>query len=188
MGISIGHPDARHISSGFKLPNRADHVGIDIQIHNPNHTLGQLGLIYGVPVYASHDGIVLVAQSNNASAGNWVVIRSTARDPNSPFYPEANSYIVSRYLHLSGPPLVGLGPITQGTRIGYVGNSGFTRGSGPLVNPNNPHGARLSSGHLHLDFNHRNITGNTAAILPFAINPQRFFPNVTFTGQTNYVD
>jgi len=146
---------SRHISSGYKLPNRSGHAAIDIV-----HPSGP-GIIAGEAVFSAHSGFVEIAGWNNM-AGNWVVIRSNVRD-----HPATNNWIVSRYMHLQNTPTVSRGNINQGIRIGNVGNTGESSGA-----------------HLHLDFNNRNLLDNMSN---FSINPQRFFPNIAFTGATSRV-
>ena len=162
---------SRHIGSGFRLPQRPGHEGIDIQRHAPNHVAGTYNAIMGEAVFAVHSGTVAVSQWN-ACAGWWVAIRSDIIDADG-------SRIVSRYMHLRDRPLVRADVpnprINQGVQIGNVGNSGDTRGQGP--------GGR-SSGHLHLDFNNGNLLDNIGWA---TINPQRFFPNINFTGATSNV-
>ena len=146
---------SRHISSGYRLPGRLSHNGIDIV--DPRGS----GVIEGEPVFAAHSGTV-VASGFLDSTGNWVAIMSDVIDP------ATNAHIVSRYLHLRDRPLVSQGQrIAQGRQIGFVGNTGHS-----------------TAAHLHLDFNNRglhNTPGNAT------INPQRFFPSVTFTGQVSNV-
>ena len=166
----LRHAESRFISSGFMLPERPDHEGIDIQRHNPgSNPPGSIwGGILGEPVYSAHSGTVLIA-TWSSTAGYWVAIRSGVWDASS----TANvRYIVSRYLHLQSHPIVssgdGMNRIAQGVRIGYVGNTG-------AVN---------SSGHLHLDINNGNQFTSSSAVRPHAINPERFFPGINFLGRT----
>ncbi|MCL2357057.1 MAG: M23 family metallopeptidase [Defluviitaleaceae bacterium] len=120
----------------------------------------------GERVYAVHDGI-FEGTAWSDGCGNRVNLRSDVR------HPVTGEYIVSRYLHLRYPPLVSRGErVTAGTHIGYVGNTGRVS----------------SSGHLHLEFNNNGIaSGTNTAIAPHTINPQRFFPHIEFTGNTNFV-
>jgi len=97
--------------------------------------------------------------------GYRVTVRSDVLDPST------GMEIVTRYLHLFESPVSYWGinsgsRVLQGTRIGSVGTTGLSTGY-----------------HLHLDVNGRNITG----LLPYslALNPERFFPHITFTGQSN---
>ena len=158
------HPESRYIGSGYRLPRRLTHEGIDIRRDEPNRPHGAYGAIIGELVYAMHCGEVVVSGWSN-SAGWWVVIRSETIDP------VRNRYLTSRYLHMRSTPLVREGAeIIRGTPIGRVGNSGNTRGSGP--------GGR-SSGHLHIDVNNND---RHSGIGPYTINPERFFPHIEFTG------
>jgi len=163
-GNPLDNANGTIISSGYRLPGRHSHEGIDIQrIENG------VNVAMGEAVFAAHGGEVLIANTSQ-TAGYWVVIRSDVIDP------VTNLAIVSRYMHMQSHPLVlENARISQGTHIGFVGNSGQTSGSGP--------GGR-STGHLHLDFNNGNRNSGIAA---FTINPQRFFPDVMFSGQTSTV-
>jgi len=174
----LRHPDSTHIASGYKLSNRPDHEGIDIQHHNPNRPDGAYNSIIGEAVFAVHSGIALAGQWSN-TAGYWVAIRSEVRDTHNPINPNAPNFIVSRYLHLRYLPTVRRNDqVTQGMHIGNVGNTGFTLGTGP--------GGR-SSGHLHLDFNNNNRYENSSLVFRYGVNPQRFFPSIEFTGSTNLI-
>jgi hypothetical protein len=152
-----------HIHSGYALTRNFSplaHQGIDII-----HPAGEAATI-GVPVFAAHSGWVVIAQADNATAGNWVVIDSGVRDIR-----ETNNFIVSRYLHLQNKPIPRQDTyITQGMQIGNIGNTGS-------VNSNTGLGY-----HLHMDVN--NVGRNDNA-REHTINPQRFFPFTNFTGQSN---
>ena len=114
-------------------------------------------------VYSAHGGTVAVADWST-SAGWWVAIRSNVKDPVS------NNRIVSRYMHFIREPVVSKGAINQGVYIGNVGSTGNSSGS-----------------HLHLDFNNNDLFSGGGNFNNFTINPQRFFPGVTFTGATSSV-
>ena len=169
----LRHPQSRYISSGYwdtagrgfdvnsGEPNF--HIGLDIVRYNGNG--GRLsGVIGGEPVYSIHAGEVLISDWSN-SAGWWVVIRSDVRSPNS------NQFIVSRYLHFRYDPRfyptnIHEGNfVEQGTRIGFVGTTGQSTGN-----------------HLHFDINRGNAYNSGTAVRPHSINPQRFFPQIDFTG------
>ena len=150
---------SRHINSGYGVLRAVDgwqpHTGIDV-IRPPG-----TGSIRGERIYAAHSGTVAIA-GFSSTAGYWVVIRSHQRDTNA-----SNNFIVSRYLHMLNRPshLQLNSNISQGAHIGLVGNSGSSHGY-----------------HLHLDFNNQNrLDGVRGATL----NPQRFFPYVHFTGESN---
>ena len=158
-GLGFRYPlnasTSTRISSGYRLPTRPGHNGIDLiqNIGQPN--------ILGEAVFAAHAGNVRVAGWADC-AGWWVVIRS---DVNSL---TTNQAIVSRYMHFRDRPSVSAGNrVARGAQIGVVGSSG--QSSGP---------------HLHLDFNNRDSNTTTANN---SVNPQRFFPNITFTGDTSNV-
>ena len=164
----LDHEDSRFISSGYNASrDSGGHVGIDIQRRGPNGL--DTNVIIGDNVFAIHNGFVLIS-GDSPSAGFWVAIESDVIDPNT------NLSIVSRYLHLRDRPMVSVGTIYRGEKIGYVGNTGQTFGSGL--------GGR-SSGHLHLDFNNGGVFQSNSTIAPFTINPQRFFPNIDFMGATS---
>ena len=151
---------SREISSGYKVPSRPTHQGIDIVSSiAPN-------VIKGDIVYAIHDGTVITS-GRIGGGGNSVVIRSDVIDPST------NRRIVSRYMHMDWGnyqprPLDNEGNpnrIEMGTPIGLVSDTGSP---GQI--------------HLHLDFNNMDLnTPGHAAYFPHTINPQRFFPNIEFT-------
>ena len=152
----LNNINSRHIAAdgGYKLSLTRVHSGIDIVRTTP-------GAIAGEAVYAAHSGFAEIAQWSSC-AGYWVAIRSDVIDP------ATNARIVSRYLHFNQSPSVAAGTtVTQGTLIGFVGNTGESTGA-----------------HLHLDFNNRNFLDNMNNA---SINPQRFFPNIIFTGAVSSV-
>jgi len=67
--------------------------------------------VSGAPVYATHPGKVVVSQSDNPTAGNFVVIE--------------NGNVRTRYLHLQDTPLVNQNDsIERGTQLGNIGSTG----------------------------------------------------------------
>jgi len=157
----LPNPLSVHISSGYLLPTRPGHGGIDIVWS------GSPGAIRGEPVYAPHDGLVTHSQ-NFTGGGNTVAIRSDVIDPTT------GLRISSRSMHMCWgednkyQPVAGQ-RITMGTQIGLVSDTGSE-----------------GSVHLHLDFNRANIVyGNVAGFVENTVNPQRFFPHIRFTGATS---
>jgi hypothetical protein len=116
-------------NSGFKTESRPNHIGIDLSTWNPNNSAGTSAYYAseGIEVYAATDGIVTTALAGcdgrrpndtcNGGAGNYVVIQHD------------NTYL-TRYLHLLEDIKVKNGDVVnQGDLIGYIGNSGWSRGS-----------------------------------------------------------
>ena len=160
----LNHSESRHISSGYRLPGRSDHEGIDIQRYEPHRQQGHYGAIINEPVFSAHSGSVLASRWCDRG-GWWVAIGSKIVDP------ATHRHIVSRYMHMRNQPLVPAGrSVLRGTQIGNVGNTGVTFGTGPNGR---------SSGHLHLDFNNHGVTNTTIST---SINPERFYPQIAFTG------
>ena len=154
------------LTNGYRLDGR-DHLGIDFTFPA---SYG-FGGTYGAPIFAPHNGTVIhrFHDTNRFSvntAGSWLAIES--RDIST----TSGLHIVSRYLHLSGAPLVGYREtIVQGRHIGYVGNSGTW-----IPNPYPPNfGSFGSSGHFHFDVNN---TGSANTNTSNTMNPERFFPDV----------
>ena len=148
--------DYSKISSGYKLPTRPDHYGVDI--------IGRTTLtpIDGIQIQNVYAGTVLVSQYSS-SAGNFVCVETNSPDVIT------NRKLVVRYLHLKELPSVSTGPIAQGTVIGKTGSTG--QSSGP---------------HLHFDVNNDRRTSGPPGYT--TINPQRFFPTVSFTGDVSSID
>jgi murein DD-endopeptidase MepM/ murein hydrolase activator NlpD len=159
--------DNRYISSGYKLSERPDHYGIDI-ISTNGYTY-----IYGDAIRNVSAGNVVVSQALNATAGNYVVVETNTIDTNT------NKKIKVRYLHMKDSPSVTIGQIAQGTIVGYVGNTGDVS---PKPTSSNPYNGT----HLHFDVN--NQGKNSGISSADALNPQKFFPGITFLGKTSTVD
>ena len=154
----FNHPDAREITSGFRVSSRPNHEGIDIGITGP---VG--GLIRNEPVFAAHSGVV-THSGWFGTGGYTVIIRSHITDPD----PEFPNYIRSRYMHMlwAGPDGISHRPalgslISMGTQIGVASDTGGPAGQY----------------HLHLDFSRG--TTNTPSLNEM-LNPQRFFPHIIF--------
>lgn len=148
----------RYISSGYKLSDRPDHYGLDIISSNSSDP------ILGDAIKNVFGGTVIISVENNASAGNYVVVETNSTDPST------DKKIRVRYLHMRDKPLVSTGnPISIGTTVGYTGSTG--QSTGP---------------HLHIDANKQGLnSGITSAA---AINPQKFFPSITFSGKTSTLE
>jgi len=119
------------------------------------------GNIHGERVYSAHAGQIMISGWGSNNTGNWVVIRS---DVNSP---TTGGRIVSRYIHLDSVSREE-GRVNRAVHIGAVGATGNVVGNG----------------HLHFDVNRHNLQ-NATLNTGNAMNPQRFFPNIRFTGQTS---
>lgn len=115
--------DYSRISSGYKLPTRPDHYGIDIVGRSTSTPID------GVQVANVYAGYVLVSQYSS-SAGNYVCVETNSYDP------VTSRKLVARYLHLKELPYVSTGPISQSTIIGRTGSTGISTGP-----------------HLHFDVN-----------------------------------
>jgi murein DD-endopeptidase MepM/ murein hydrolase activator NlpD len=159
----LPNPLSVHISSGYLLPARPGHGGIDIVWRD------RPGAIEGEPVYASYDGIVTHSRGFTGG-GNTVVIESNVIDP------VTGMRIASRYMHMCWgedniyQPIVGQ-QITAGTQIGLVSDTDTP-----------------GQYHLHLDILRGGIIyGNVQGFLQNTVNPQRFFPRVKFTGATSTI-
>lgn len=156
--------DNRYISSGYKLSSRPSHYGIDIISTN-----GHIA-IYGDSIRNVNGGTVVVSQSQNATAGNYVVVETNTVDTST------NKKIRVRYLHMKESPLVSTGEIKQGVVVGYVGNTGDVD---PLPSDSKPYDGT----HLHFDVNKQGL--NSGITSSAALNPQQFFPSISFSGQTS---
>ena len=177
----LRHPDSRFITPGGGFLDRigGTHLGIDMQRLTPGSNPLPATATMGERVYAAHCGVVIAAGWGGDGTGYWVVIRSNVHDETLAAS-SRRRYITSRYIHLRNNPefhptnnpngLRTNQSISQGAHIGYVGNTGA---------PN-------SNGHLHLDFNNAG-QANGPAIRDngYAINAQRFFPQIDFVGNTN---
>lgn len=99
------------------------HTGLDINLP------GQAD--YGKPCYAVADGVVTSAGAQRGTWGNVILIRH-------PSVPGLGT-VWSQYAHLSAVDVAAGAIVTQGQRIGALGN-GATNGHGPTV-----------SAHLHFE-------------------------------------
>lgn len=140
------------ISSGYRTTSRPSHYGIDLSDSTIN----------GATIYSPTAGVVQTKKANDADGGHMVVVKSNYTDSNGEKIRIAFLHMTSNSSTLNKDDSV-----SAGTRIGTVGSTGDS--SGP---------------HLHLStYNGKN--GNNSYDWPGAntsINPQRFFPNITFTG------
>lgn len=158
------------ISSGYKRCGRPDHQGIDLA-----HSTSQA--TYGVPVRSVCAGSVKIA-GYDSSAGNWVVVESNNDDPIS------GNRLIVRYMHMQGNLQVVAGnPISAGQLIGYTGNTGDVYPI-PNVDGNPP----TAGAHLHFDVNRSGHTGGGHIPVTDFINPQIFFPGITFVGRLSSED
>ena len=151
--------NSRRISDGFR--NVRDHNGIDIVREG-----AAAGVIRGERVYAAHAGVVRHSNfSLGTGPGHWIMIESNDVSPTT------GIQLRTRYLHLSTRAVSANDTVTRGQFIGTVGNTGAET---------------TSSAHLHIDVNRwgDGLQGLSAAR---AMNPQRFFPHINFTGYTTNV-
>lgn len=121
------------------------------------------GGIKGAPVYAVENGVIDYVEYGNASAGNWVVLKTNSTD-----YQNSNSIRVG-YMHLDSikSGITKGKSVTKGTVLGYVGKTGNASGY-----------------HLHFEvFSPAKITGpmNAGAYPNYARNPELFYPNHPYT-------
>ena len=94
--------------------------------------------IYGKPIVAAADGVVVSAGWNSGGFGNWVVINHGMSGGNQ---------FATLYAHMCRAPIVSAGQsVTAGQTIGYVGSTGMSTGNhlhfevrvnGERVNPMN---------------------------------------------------
>lgn len=105
-------PNCYTVSSQFRTANRPTHNGIDISKSG----------IYGSPIMAAADGVVILKGFNDGGYGNYVMIyHGTASD--------GKNY-TTLYGHMASSAIVNIGDsVKAGQTIGYVGSTG--RSSGP---------------------------------------------------------
>lgn len=145
-----------NISSGYRTSARPTHNGIDVATGTA---------AAGAAIISPTSGTVRTVYKNDKDGGHYVVVTTNSIDPNG-------NYIHVGFMHMveGSSPLKEDDTVNAGTFIGNVGTTGDSTGT-----------------HLHLCMwnnpNHNNSwnwAGDTNAI-----NPQRFFPQITFTGATS---
>ncbi len=156
-----------HITTGGGYKVYVGHNGIDISGSG----------IYGKPIRAVQSGKVVWKSDYHSSAGNWIVIETNDIDFNT------GKKIRYGYMHMQSPALYSIGQtISQGTVVGYVGNTGYVL---PQPTPEEPY----KGAHLHFEVI-KDSTGTSYSVSNYpesAVNPTFFYPAGTFTGQvTNY--
>jgi len=172
-----------NISSGYKVDTRPDHYGFDIIGHGCPESTG-MQKIYGEPVRSVCHGRVEDV-GNDASRGFYIVIECDDYDPL-----DSNKRLWIRYLHLLHD--VASGKVIEvsnndrvypGQVIGYTGNTGSVW---PVPTPEKP----WNGTHLHLDVNTMMRTGGPwpPDYLEHFRNPQKFFPQIKFVGDTSSKD
>lgn len=122
--LSSGRTILRHIASGFGMRTIGKktrmHKGLDINLGSGDDDLG-------LPVYATHDGVVtrvrgIVEDNDNDDGGNRIAITS------------ADGSVKTVYMHLqSKPNFVEGNRITEGQLIGYIGGSSKGSSTGTKV-------------------------------------------------------
>lgn len=143
-----------YISSGYRLPGRPNHYGIDI--------IGKSQSINEQYIYAPADGVIKYTYDWHPSAGNYVVIEF------DDFWTGTGRKLRAGYMHMKDPCFFEEGTrIDKGYHIGFVGNTGNSTGP-----------------HLHFSVFYGE-DGVNWADSSNCINPQRFFPDVPFTGETS---
>ena len=116
--------------------------------------------INGTSIYSPTSGKVVYRWQNNASIGNGVLLETNNVDPGT------GKKIRVRFIHMMEAPPVSVGEtVTVNTVLGRVGSTGNS--SGP-----------------HLDLA-MTKDGSTGVTVNGAINPQRFYRYIPFTGQTS---
>jgi len=150
---------SRHISCGFRISGGGyceNHHGIDIIRENGN--------IRDERVYSDHSGEVVHSTFRAGTGpGEWIIILADDRSTNG-------NRLVSRYIHLNTRAVSANSRGARGEFIGTVGNT-----AAESTSPN---------AHLHFDVNRYDY--RNADLRPYrAMNPQRFFPLINFTGQIN---
>lgn len=123
------------------------------------------------PITNVGDGTVVYANSylpngKGTGTGGTVIVRTSTSDG-------TNIYV--RNFHMNDYT-VGLGSISAGTVIGYVGNTGEVYSSSSLP---------TAGKHLHIDmslYGKYTSNGPTTLSSSEALNPAAFFPNINFLG------
>lgn len=118
--------------------------------------------IAGAPILSPMTGKVIKRDDWHISAGNYVVIEFDS------FYTGEGTKLRAGFMHMNAPTTFEEGDkVRKGDVIGYVGKTGKTTG-------------------YHLDLSvFRNVTWPDAEGGRYTLNPQRFFPWTTFTGETS---
>ena len=98
------------------------------------------------------------------SAGNYIVIKSDQKDPLT------GKPLMLGFMHMKNfPTLKKNSRVTKGTVLGQVGSTGESTGP-----------------HLHLNI--WTDANNVWATINTVVNPQKYFPNIQFTGETSNAD
>ena len=158
FGVNNSTTWARTITDGYSMPSRPSHKAIDVA-----------GGKYGETVYSPTNGVVVrvikATDSAGVNVGNAVLIRSDDKVEGT------NDPIYVGFMHFQHEALVSKDQRVYGgiTELGKVGNSGYSDGA-----------------HLHL-YMTKISNGNSIATpsAAYSINPQRFFPTITFLGNTS---
>lgn len=143
----------RNISSGYRTSSRPDHLGIDLSDSSINNAT----------ILSPTSGTVQRRMDGDEIAGHAIILKTNNTDPNG-------EKIRVGFLHMvdNSSTLQQGNTVSAGTVIGRVGNTGDSTGT-----------------HLHLGmWNGKNEKNSYDwAGTNTSINPQRFFPSITFTGQ-----
>lgn len=149
--------DFTKIISGYKKPTRYDHCAIDI-VSNSSVS------IYNAPILAPMTGTIAYRNDNKTTAGNYVVIEFDS------FLTGEGKKLRAGFMHMNAPTTHSVGDkIRKGDVIGYVGKTG-------------------NAGGYHLDLSvFKDVDYPVYENEKYILNPQRFFPWTTFTGDTSTV-
>lgn len=122
-----------------------------------------LGAVNGTEIKNVADGIVIRAYTNHYSAGNWIVVETNNIDPST------GQKLRVGYMHMNAAPMYTVGQfIAKGATVGYVGSTGYSTGN-----------------HLHFEVIRDGVNVATDGQAGRGVNPQVFWPDVPFTGNTS---
>lgn len=148
----------RNISSGYKSSSRPSHAAID---------LAGAG-ISGTAILSPTSGTVKAKYDEHPAAGHYVIVETDDVDPAT----GKKIRVGFKHMILSSSTLKVNDSIVTGQKVGEVGNTGNSTGP-----------------HLDLSmWSNPNSNGSYDwSQKENGINPQRFFPNVIFTGEISFL-
>lgn len=116
----------------------------------------------GTNIKNSVTGVVKISRWDD-SAGYWLVIETNVKDPST------NNNLRVGYMHMRSQPYYSVGQtIPQSAIIGQVGSTGEATGV-----------------HLHFEIIRDGVSWATRGRPSSAVNPQKFWPSIPFTGNTS---